>query len=538
MMSDDMALVREYAQSESEQAFATLVSRHVNLVYSVALRQVRDPHLAQEITQAVFIILARKAKSLSPKTILSGWLCRTARYVSAHTLRDQRRRQFRERESQMQSTLNGPEPGIWYQIAPLLDEALNSLGEKDHDAVVLRFLDRKELKQVGAAMGIGEDAARMRVSRGLEKLRRFFTNKGVTLSTTAMASAVAANSVQAAPVGLAANITAAAVSGTTITTAAVLAATKTIAMTTLQKAVTITILTAAVGTTVHEAHEAAKARVNLQTIQQQQALLAEEIRQLEGERDSATNRLTSLADNVARLSGNTEELLKLRGELGALRTQSQELAKIESEEPWLKRIRLLKQRLEQKPEAKIPEFKFLTAQDWFRAAEGRLDTDADYDAAFGNLRANAQGNFLRKASAALAKYMDANADQFPTEVGQLNSFLETPPGDDVLQRYQIVPASSLPASALVAGNASDWVLIPRIQKPGAGWFVTKGSVTGFTDNRLLDILAPAMKAQFDAAPVVDGRKSPSIRDLGPFLTTPEQKAAYQMLLQDAGPPPK
>jgi len=95
MMSDDMALVREYAQTNSEQAFATVVSRHVNLVYSVALRQVRDPHLAEEVAQGVFIILARKAKSLSPKTILSGWLCRTARYVSIRSVRNERRRQFR-----------------------------------------------------------------------------------------------------------------------------------------------------------------------------------------------------------------------------------------------------------------------------------------------------------------------------------------------------------------------------------------------------------------------------------------------------------
>src|SRR5689334_25337097 len=106
MTSDDMALVREYAENNSEQAFATLVSRHVNLVYSVALRQTRDPHLAQEITQDVFIILARKAKSISPKTILPGWLCRTARYVSGNRLRNQRRRHFRERDSQMQSNLN------------------------------------------------------------------------------------------------------------------------------------------------------------------------------------------------------------------------------------------------------------------------------------------------------------------------------------------------------------------------------------------------------------------------------------------------
>lgn len=294
-----MALVREFAQSNSEQAFATLVSRQVNLVYSVALRQVRDPHLAQEITQGVFIILARKAKSLSRKTILSGWLCRTARYVSAHTLRDQRRRQFRERESQMQSTLNEPE-GAWHQIAPVLDEALTYLGEKEHDAVVLRFFDGKELKQVGAAMGTTEDAARMRVNRGLEKLRQFFSKKGVTLSTTAIAGAVAANSVQAAPAGLVAVITAAAFSGTTITAAAVIAATKTFAMTTVQKAVVAATVAVLAGAGIYEARQAAKARVEAQILQQEQAPLLTSVEQLQSGLNEATNRLAAMAETLAK----------------------------------------------------------------------------------------------------------------------------------------------------------------------------------------------------------------------------------------------
>src|ERR1700690_145886 len=105
-MTDDLTLLREYARRNSEEAFATLVSRYINLVYSVALRQVRDPQLAQEITQAVFIILARKADSLDPKTILSGWLCRTARYASANALTIQHRRQHREQEAPMQSIFN------------------------------------------------------------------------------------------------------------------------------------------------------------------------------------------------------------------------------------------------------------------------------------------------------------------------------------------------------------------------------------------------------------------------------------------------
>jgi RNA polymerase sigma factor (sigma-70 family) len=321
MMSDDMALVREYAQSNSEQAFATLVSRYVNLVYSVALRRGREPHLAEEITQAVFIILARKAKRLSPETILSGWLCRTARYVSAHTLRDQRRRQFRERESQMQSTLNEPESGVWDQIAPLLDEALNRLGEKEHDAIVLRFLDGKELRQVGEAMGTTEDAARMRVNRGLEKLRKFFTNKGLTLSTTSIARAVGAHSIQAAPAELAATITVAALSGTTITTAALVSAAKTLSMTTLQKAIVATSVALLAAGGIYEARQAAKLSGQVQRLQGLQAPLAEQIQQLQHERDTTANQLAGLQGENDRLKSGGAELLRLRSQVNLLRRQ-------------------------------------------------------------------------------------------------------------------------------------------------------------------------------------------------------------------------
>ncbi len=108
MLNDDLTLLREYSRNHSEPAFAALVSRHVNLVYSVALRQVREPILAEEITQAVFIILARKADALGDQTILPGWLCRTARYVSARALRTQCRRRQREQEAHMQSLVNEP----------------------------------------------------------------------------------------------------------------------------------------------------------------------------------------------------------------------------------------------------------------------------------------------------------------------------------------------------------------------------------------------------------------------------------------------
>jgi RNA polymerase sigma factor (sigma-70 family) len=226
MTTDDLTLLREYARHNSETAFAALVSRYVNLVYSVALRQVRDPQLAEEITQAVFIILARKADSLGDQTILPGWLCRTTRYASANALTIQRRRQRREQEAHMESLVNEStsEPAeTWPQIAPLLDDAMAKLGQKDHDALVLRFFEGRNFREVGAALGASEDAAKMRVNRALDKLRAFFTKRGVSSTTAIIAGAMTTHSVQAAPVALAKSVTALAIakgataSGSTLT---------------------------------------------------------------------------------------------------------------------------------------------------------------------------------------------------------------------------------------------------------------------------------------------------------------------------------
>ena len=221
--SQDNRLLEEFAHGGSEEAFGELVRRHMNLVYSAALRHVGNPGHAEEITQAVFIILARKAGRLGGKIVLSGWLYQTARLTSANFLKTERHRVQREQEALMRSTLNESEPDVWTRIAPLLDTALGGLSEKDRDAVVLRYFDGRKLGEVGAALGTSEAGATNRVNRAVEKLRRFFAQRGLELPAAVLTSASAAHSVQAAPVALTACVTGAAlaqgaaVSGATLT---------------------------------------------------------------------------------------------------------------------------------------------------------------------------------------------------------------------------------------------------------------------------------------------------------------------------------
>jgi RNA polymerase sigma factor (sigma-70 family) len=214
MQYDDASLLDEYARSNSEAAFAGLVSRHVNLVYSVALRRVRDPYLAEEVTQAVFIILARKAGRLGDRVVLSGWLCRTARFAAENALAIQRRRQRREQEAFMQHHIldEAAAEEAWPQIEPLLDDAMKKLGRKDHDALVLRFFENKDFAEMSAALGTSEGAAKMRVSRALEKLRGYFAKRGVSSTNAAISGAMAAHGVLPAPAVLAGAIGAAAAS--------------------------------------------------------------------------------------------------------------------------------------------------------------------------------------------------------------------------------------------------------------------------------------------------------------------------------------
>jgi uncharacterized protein (TIGR03435 family) len=208
---EDHELLADFARNGSETAFAALVSRHLGLVYSTALRFSNNPHHAQEIAQAVFIILARKAGGLSPQVVLSGWLYQTARLTAANFIKGEIRRQRREQEAYMQSTPNETDSRAWEKIAPLLDEAMGGLGETDRNAVVLRYFENKNAAEIGVKLRTTEETARKRVNRALEKLRKFFHKRGVASTTLMIAGAISANSVQAAPPILAKTISAIAI---------------------------------------------------------------------------------------------------------------------------------------------------------------------------------------------------------------------------------------------------------------------------------------------------------------------------------------
>ena len=243
---DDGTLLRQFAASRSDTAFAELVARHVNLVYSVARRQVGDPHHAEEITQAVFIILARKAGEIRNARAVSSWLFQTTRLTAQNFRRQEARRHQREQEAHMQSTLNEAGNDAWPQIAPLLDDAVAALREQDRRAIMLRFYEGRELREVGLALGASEAAAEKRVSRALDKLRKIFTKRGATFSVAAIASAVAANSVQAAPVGLAKTATAVALAKGAAASISTLTLTKATLIAMKTKTIVATAVTAAI----------------------------------------------------------------------------------------------------------------------------------------------------------------------------------------------------------------------------------------------------------------------------------------------------
>jgi RNA polymerase sigma factor (sigma-70 family) len=579
MMASDLELLQQYARDKSEPSFAALVDRHLGLVYSAALRQVRSPQFAEEVVQSVFTDLARQAHHLAPDTILAAWLYQVARRTAIDLVRREARRRLREQIASEMNAMNATTDD-WTRIEPLLDDAMHALDETDRAAVLLRYFENKSLREVGLALGASEDAAQKRVSRAVERLRGFFARRGVALGAGGLAAVVSANAVQAAPAGLAAVVSTAAAAGTTLlatTTTATVA--KTIAMTALQKSLIAVTLIAA-GTGVYELHQASTFRTQVDHLRQEQAALAGQIRQLQLERDDATRQLAGLRDENERMARNTADLLKLRAEVTRLRNDSQELARLrvlqgEAETNalaaeslvWQAKVNKLKQRLEQSPNLKIPELQLMDDRDWLAFVKGiKLENDADYPEALGRLRQFAKEKKLVPVlSRALRYFARANDNQAPADLSQLQPYLQPPLDPAILARYQILQSGTLawdqPALGETArvdpnndslyqiGAQGDWYQYPALGQGGSSAWgtnevepvsppalpaastnlaaadATDTIIENSPEARALAPIFDAYKAQHNG----DGPGSPT--DLVPYLATPADKANFVNLIQ-------
>ncbi len=319
----DQQLLREYAGKKSEAAFSELVRRHVDLVYSAALRLVSDTHAAKDVSQEVFVALARNAHQLAGHPVLVGWMHQTTRNIAANIIRASTRRAAREQEVATMNELLGSEAEAgWEQISPQLDDALGELTEDDRHALLLRYFQRKSAQEMAEALGISSEAAQKRVNRAAERLRELFAKRGIAVGAGGLAVVLSANAVHAAPAGLAAAISTAA-AGTTIAAATTA---KIIAMTTTQKVFVVAVLTAALGAGIYEAHQASVSQEQTKQLEQQRA---DDARKWEQEHAKEQTMLAALTEENARLKSgqNLGELLKLRSEVGQLRQQAADAGK-------------------------------------------------------------------------------------------------------------------------------------------------------------------------------------------------------------------
>jgi RNA polymerase sigma factor (sigma-70 family) len=335
-MNESRKLLEDYAKGGSEAAFRELVSRYVSMVHSTALRLVNgDSHLAEDVTQTVFLNLARKAGTLSGDVMIGGWLHRHACFVASTMMRGDRRRQNRERQAVAMNATQDHSAENLARVAPLLDDAINQLGPEDRAAILLRFFEQLDFRAVGDLLGTNEDAARMRVNRALEKLHSMLTQRGVTLPAAALGTALAAAAVEAAPVGMAASVATAALGGAA-TGGGTLTIVKIMSMTKIKVAVVSAVLVGALATPIVVQQKTISAlRQENETLKQQAAQAASLQEQLGRSAQDTAN--ATAAASVQ--ESQRRELARLRNEASQFRQQTNELSRARQQ------IQALNQRL-------------------------------------------------------------------------------------------------------------------------------------------------------------------------------------------------
>ena len=389
-MTDSQTLVSEYVRTGSEPAFRELVARYVDLVYSSALRLVGgDAHLAEDVSQTVFLNLARKAHRLPRQVMLGGWLHRDTCYAARTLMRSERRRQQRERQAmEMNATEDQSEVNLAI-LAPLLDEAIEALRAEDRTAILLRFFEQRDFRSIGEALGSNEDAARKRVTRAVEKLHGLLKGRGVSLSAAALGTVLATETMTAAPGGLAASLAGTALSGAAAGAGFSATLVKLATMTKLHAGILGAVVLVGAATSLVIQHQAQAAfRAQDESLRRQSAELA----RLQTENE----RLAGLAQAGGSRANTLGDLVSIRREVESLRQQTNGLALS------LKESRRLRARNAPQPDG----------------ARSLLETrEEERKLAIGRL------NYTKGWLLAFLMFADQNHDQYPTSFDDAQPFL-------------------------------------------------------------------------------------------------------------------
>jgi RNA polymerase sigma factor (sigma-70 family) len=310
----DAELLRLHAETGDETAFGELVARHVDLVYSAALRQVGgDSALAQDVSQSVFILLARQARALSRRASILGWLYTTARYQANHAVRAERRRRNREQEATAMHEFESTPDINWEELHPVLDAAMHELSESDREVMLLRYFKGLELRAVGAAVGVSEEAARKRVDRALEKLRGVLRQRGVASTSAALVAVMHGAVVTAAPAGLASTITTAVATGAVAGAGFTTTLFQFMASTKIKSTAGAVLLAGLLAPVVMQQRSLSSVRTETETLRQS-------VRDFSAPTQPVAAAAEPLSDaereEFARLQRDHLELLRLRGEVG------------------------------------------------------------------------------------------------------------------------------------------------------------------------------------------------------------------------------
>jgi RNA polymerase sigma factor (sigma-70 family) len=528
-MDTSLHLLSRYHCHGDADAFCTLVRDHAGMVFATARRITSDAALAEDVAQETFLELARSSRG-AVKSV-AAWLHRVAWRKSCNVVRGESRR--RHKEQAAAEDPGGTPDAPWSDLEPLIDEVMEELPATLREPLVEHFLEGRTQQEIAARMGVSQSTISRQLDAGIRELRSCLRARSV-ISGTGLALLLSTNVSQGVPASLTSSLSKLALSGVgagatmsaniALHTATAAGLTKAITMTTIQKIVIATTITATLGAGVYQIRRAFHLEAQLQEMRDRQGPMSALLQQLRQDRERAAGRLAALQRENERLGRESEMLAQIKAGDAAAANDPVRKSMLS----WLERVNKLKESIRKTPGATIPEMRFLTEEDWLNAVRGKLETEEDYLRAFSGLRNAAESKFTAKTYPALQAYLKASGGAFPSDLSQLQPWFKSPMDSDMLERWEIVPASNYPQFA-----TKDWLITQKAAvdevRDTRIWMGTNGhgGVGGGFDpaNTALEKVVGAFAA------ANEGRKPANLSDLLPYATTPDQQAALRKRIE-------